>query len=139
MILCMSGVCCNSPFPSLILLLWVLSLFFLVSLGKSLSGLPRRHSGKDCTCQCKGHKRLSWIPGSGRSSAAEKWQPTAVFLPGNSMNKGAWWATVHRVAKSWTQLSTYTHTHRFINIIPFKEPGLHFTDFFLSLFHLFLL
>ena len=21
------------------------------------------------------------------------------------MNRGAWWATVHRVAKSWTQLS----------------------------------
>ena len=23
----------------------------------------------------------------------------------NSMDGGAWWATVHRVAKSWTQLS----------------------------------
>ena len=35
------------------------------------------------------------------------------------MDGGAWWATVHRVAKSWTQLSdlnyiysiTYIHTH----------------------------
>ena len=25
---------------------------------------------------------------------------------GNSMDRGAMWATVHRVAKSWTQLST---------------------------------
>ena len=24
------------------------------------------------------------------------------------MDKGAWWATVHGVAKSWTQLSTHT-------------------------------
>ena len=25
------------------------------------------------------------------------------------MNRGAWWATVHRVAKSWTGLSDLTH------------------------------
>ena len=30
-----------------------------------------------------------------------KWQPTSVFLPGES--HGAWWATVHRVAKSRTR------------------------------------
>ena len=28
-----------------------------------------------------------------------KWQPTPIFLPGNSMDRGAWWATVHGVAK----------------------------------------
>ena len=30
------------------------------------------------------------------------------------MDRGAWWATVHRVTKIWTQLkplSTHTHTH----------------------------
>ena len=27
----------------------------------------------------------------------------------NSMDRGAWWATVHKVTKSWTQLSTHTH------------------------------
>ena len=27
------------------------------------------------------------------------------------MDKRALWATVHRVAKSWTQLSVHTHTH----------------------------
>ena len=31
-----------------------------------------------------------------------KWQPTPVFLPGKSVDRGAWQATVHRVAKSWT-------------------------------------
>ena len=31
-----------------------------------------------------------------------KWQPTAVFLPGESMDRGAWWAAVHGVAKSLT-------------------------------------
>ena len=29
----------------------------------------------------------------------------------NSMDRGAWWATVHGVAKSWTQLSTHAHTY----------------------------
>ena len=27
------------------------------------------------------------------------------------MDRGAWWATVHGVEKSWTQLSTHAHTH----------------------------
>ena len=29
------------------------------------------------------------------------------------MERGAWWATVHKVVKSWTCVSdTHTHTHR---------------------------
>ena len=36
------------------------------------------------------------------------WQPTPVFLPGKSMDGGAWWATVHGVAKSQTRLSDFT-------------------------------
>ena len=27
------------------------------------------------------------------------------------MDGGAWWATVHRVAKSWTRLSDFTFTY----------------------------
>ena len=30
-----------------------------------------------------------------------KWQLTPVCLPGEFMDGGAWWATVHGVAKSW--------------------------------------
>ena len=33
-----------------------------------------------------------------------KWQPTPVFLPGESQERGAWWAAVYGVAQSWTQL-----------------------------------
>ena len=39
-----------------------------------------------------------------------KWQPISVFYLGNPMDRGAWWATVHGVANSWTQLSNRTHT-----------------------------
>ena len=33
-----------------------------------------------------------------------KWQPTPVFLPGESHGWGAWWAAVYGVAQSWTRL-----------------------------------
>ena len=29
-----------------------------------------------------------------------------LFMPGKSRGRGAWWATVHRVTKSWSQLSS---------------------------------
>ena len=38
----------------------------------------------------------------------KKWQPIPVFLPGNPMDGGAWWATVHGITKSWTRLSNFT-------------------------------
>ena len=44
------------------------------------------------------------------SSWRRKWQPTPVLLPGISMDGGAWWPTVHRVAKSRTWLSNFTFT-----------------------------
>ena len=39
------------------------------------------------------------IPGSGRSPGAGKWQPTPVFLPGESMDREVWPATVHGIAE----------------------------------------
>ena len=33
-----------------------------------------------------------------------KWQPTPLFLPGESQGRGAWWAAVYGVAQSQTQL-----------------------------------
>ena len=40
----------------------------------------------------------------GQEDPLEKeWQPTPVFLPGKSHDRGAWWATVHeRVTKNQT-------------------------------------
>ena len=40
-----------------------------------------------------------YIPGLGRSPWRRKWQPTPVFLPGEFQDRGAWWATVHVIAK----------------------------------------
>ena len=45
-----------------------------------------------------------------------KWQPTPVFLPGESHGWRAWWATVHGVAKSRTRLSDFTSLQYLIQI-----------------------
>ena len=42
-----------------------------------------------------------------------RWQPTPVLLPIDPMVGGAWWATVHGVAKSQTRLRDFTFTFHF--------------------------
>ena len=44
---------------------------------------------------------LGSIPGLGRFPWRRKWQPTPVFLPGNSMDRVAWQAVIHGVTKRW--------------------------------------
>ena len=39
-----------------------------------------------------------------------KWQPTPVFLPGESQGRAAWWAAVYGVAQSQTQLKRLSCT-----------------------------
>ena len=45
------------------------------------------------------------IPGLGRSPGEGNGNPLQYTCLGNPMDKGAWWATVHGVTKSGTQLS----------------------------------
>ena len=44
------------------------------------------------------------IPGSGRSPGGRNDNPLQYSCLGNPMDRGAWQATVHRIAKSWTRL-----------------------------------
>jgi len=47
-----------------------------------------------------------------RSPGEGNGYPLQYFCPENPMDRGAWWSTVHGVAKSQTQLNDYhTHTH----------------------------
>ena len=46
------------------------------------------------------------IPGSGKSPGKGTGNPLQHSCLGNPMDRGAQWAPVHRVAKSWTGLST---------------------------------
>ena len=43
--------------------------------------LPRWHSGKESACQCRRHGLGPWV---GKIPWRKKWQPTPVFLPGES-------------------------------------------------------
>ena len=51
---------------------------------------------------------LGSIPGSGRSPGEGNGNPFQYSCLENPMDAGAWWATVHGVAKSWTRLSDLT-------------------------------
>ena len=42
------------------------------------------------------------VPGSGRSSGGGHGNPLQNSCLENPMDRGAWWATVHKAAKSWT-------------------------------------
>ena len=51
---------------------------------------------------------LDSIPGSGRSPGEGNGNPLQYSCLENPMDGGAWWATVHGVAKSRTRLSDLT-------------------------------
>ena len=52
---------------------------------------------------------LGSIPGLGRSPGEGQGNPLQYACLENPMDGGAWWATVHGVAKSQTQLSDLTY------------------------------
>ena len=39
---------------------------------------------------------------------------SSIFAWRIPMDRGAWWATLHGITKSWTQLSDLTYTHTII-------------------------
>ena len=67
-------------------------------------GFPGGTSCKALASQCKRHKRWGLDPWLGKTPFRRAWQPTPISLPGEFHGHGAWWATVHGVAKSWTWL-----------------------------------
>ena len=67
-------------------------------------GLPWWLNGKESTYNA-GDAGL--IPGSGRSPGEGNGNSLQYSCLENPMDRGAWWATVHGVAKSQTQLSSH--------------------------------
>ena len=56
-------------------------------------------AGKDSACSVGD---LGSTPGLRRSPGEGNGNPLQYFFLENSMDRGAWWATVHGIAKSWT-------------------------------------
>ena len=65
-------------------------------------GFPSGASGKEPACQCRRCKRRGFNPWVGKIPWRR--EPTPIFLSGETMDRGAWRAMVHRVAKSQTLL-----------------------------------
>ena len=72
---------------------------------------PRRCSGKNPPANAGDARYEGLIPGSGRSPGEGHGNPLWYPCLENPMDRGAWWATLHGVTKSWTQLSMCAHTH----------------------------
>ena len=68
-------------------------------------GLTWWLSGKESACQSRRHGS---IPRLGRSPGGGNGKPLQCSCLENPMDGGAWWATVHGVAKSRTRLSDFT-------------------------------
>ena len=47
-------------------------------------GFPGGASGKEPTCHCRRHKRCGFDPWVGKIPWRREWQPTPIFLPGES-------------------------------------------------------
>ena len=65
-------------------------------------GFPGSLAGKESACNARD---LCSVPGSGRSPGElvkGDSNPLRYSCLENAMDRGAWWATVHRVAKSQT-------------------------------------
>ena len=74
-----------------------------------------------CQCQrCKRCRLSLWerkIPGGGNGNLVQ------YSCLENPMNRGAWWVTVHGVAKSQTCLSAHTHTHTHTHTLLCQAKG----------------
>ena len=64
-----------------------------------LEGFPGGSHGKESGCNTGG---LGLIPGLRRYPGGGHGNPLQYSCLENSMDRGAWWGTVHRFAESWT-------------------------------------
>ena len=76
--------------------------FINYGLKYKVEGLPWRLSGKESACNAGD---LGLITGLGKFTGEENGNPLQYSCLENSMDRGAWQATVHGVTKSQTQLS----------------------------------
>ena len=65
-------------------------------------GFPGGTDSKQSACKVGD---LGLIPRSGRSPGEGNGNPFQYSCLENSMDRGAWWATVHGIAKNWTPLN----------------------------------
>ena len=81
--------------------------------------LPKWRSGKEFTCQYRRFRRHELDPCVRKIPWRREWLPIPVFLLENSMDRGAWQATVHAASKE-SDTPECTHTHNYSQFIDRK-------------------
>ena len=79
----------------------------------SVGGFPGELVVKNPLANARNVRDMASIPGSGRSPGGRHGNPLQYSCLEHPIDRGAWRATLHRVAKSWTrlkQLSMHAHT-----------------------------
>ena len=66
---------------------------------------------KNLLADTGGMRDVGLVPGSGRSSGGGHGKPVQYSCLENPMDRRAWWATVHRVTKSWPWLKQLGRQH----------------------------
>ena len=88
-------------------------------------GFPGGSDGKESACN---DGDLGSVSGLGRSPGEGNGNLLQYFCLENLMDRGAWWATLHGVAKSWTWLTEF-HFNSFIivsySVVTEKAMALH--------------
>jgi len=92
---------------------------FTMIKSSSIKGLPTWHSGNEPSCPAGDTGDVGSVPGSWRCPGGGHGSPLQYSCLENSMDRGAWWATVHGVTKSQTRMSMYTSYHRNNNTLKF--------------------
>ena len=63
------------------------------------------------------------IPGLGRSPGEGNGNPLLYSCLENSMDRGAWWATVHGITKEWDMTEMTEHTSRVLSQTMIETMG----------------
>ena len=99
-------LCSKPPVPNSSDLLCLLNSAFYRNHTSSILclalGFPGGSDGNESACNVGD---VGSIPGSGRSPGEGNGNPLQYSYLGNTVDRGAWRATVHGVPKGWTQLS----------------------------------
>ena len=87
-------------------------------------GFPGGSDSKESACSTENQGS---IPGLGRSPGAGSGNPLHYSCVGNPTDRGAQWAIVHGVAKSWTRLSDFAQQQSHVVKFSSQYCGLFFT------------
>ena len=119
-----------------LLLMTCMSPFYILDFSHFSDGLPRWLSGKESACQCRRHRTQEFNPWVGKISGGGSGNPLQYSFLENSMDRGAWQATVQGITKTWTQLKRLSFSTTIFQIcgckyfLPSCSLRFHFVDCF---------